>query len=204
VANLIGSGINQLSTNGMLGNLAFQDKAYVSVDKIGIGTVFTDSGTTNQLLQVSGGGAYISGSVGIGTTNPTYPLHVQGNAIFNGSSYFNSSYSLRQTSTASNNVYTLDVTTSNEFVTSAAIAGVTTVNLSNIPSIPSGYVWRGTIRFPFTSGSVSWFSGTTGYVAKQAGPTITLTTGKTYDTAINIVGGGSTIIVYSIQEGYTT
>jgi hypothetical protein len=59
----------------MLGNLAFQDKVYVSVDQIGIGTNFADSGTAGQPLQVSGG-AYVSGSVGIGTTNPTAYLQI--------------------------------------------------------------------------------------------------------------------------------
>jgi hypothetical protein len=83
MANLIGSGINQIPTNGMLGNLAFQDKTYVSVDAIGIGTAFVDSGTVGQSLQVAGG-AYISGvgaSVGIGTTTPTSLLHVVGGDI---------------------------------------------------------------------------------------------------------------------------
>ncbi len=78
MSNLIGSGIGQIPTNGMLGNLAFQDKAYVNVDKVGIGTTFVDSGTAGQILQVYGGGAYVSGSVGIGTTNPLDPLDVVG------------------------------------------------------------------------------------------------------------------------------
>jgi hypothetical protein len=77
MSNLFGTGINQIPTNGMLGNLAFQDKAYVTVDQVGIGTTFADSGTSGQVLQVSGG-AYVSGSVGIGTTNPTGLFQVQG------------------------------------------------------------------------------------------------------------------------------
>lgn len=41
-----------------------------------IGTA-TSTGTVNQVLQVSGGG-YISGNVGIGTTNPQSKLDVNG------------------------------------------------------------------------------------------------------------------------------
>jgi hypothetical protein len=37
----------------------------------------SDTGTASQKLQVTGG-AYVSGSVGIGTTNPSYNLHVVG------------------------------------------------------------------------------------------------------------------------------
>ena len=75
MSNLFGTGINQVPTNGMLGNLAFQDKAYVAVDAIGIGTTFVDSGTVGQVLQVSGG-AYVSGNLGVGVTNPQSTLHV--------------------------------------------------------------------------------------------------------------------------------
>ena len=46
----------------------------------------TSTGTASQPLQVTGG-AYVSGSVGIGTTNPTQTLHVQGNARVTGAVY---------------------------------------------------------------------------------------------------------------------
>ena len=83
MANLFGTGINQVPTNGMLGNLAFQDKAYVNVDAIGIGTTFVDSGTVGQVLQVTGG-AYVSGNLGIGTTTPTSTLTVIGSSLITG------------------------------------------------------------------------------------------------------------------------
>jgi len=46
----------------------------------------TETGTANQFLQVSGGAAFYGtgSSVGIGTTNPTSKLHVQGNAYITG------------------------------------------------------------------------------------------------------------------------
>jgi len=44
------------------------------------------TGTASQLLQVTGG-AYVSGSTGIGTTNPSQTLHTQGNARITGAIY---------------------------------------------------------------------------------------------------------------------
>ena len=43
----------------------------------------TSTGTASQRLQVTGG-AYVSGSVGIGTTNPTSKLMVQGDVLISG------------------------------------------------------------------------------------------------------------------------
>ncbi len=43
----------------------------------------TSTGTASQSLQVDGG-AYVSGNLGIGTTNPTYKLHVVGDSLITG------------------------------------------------------------------------------------------------------------------------
>ena len=60
----------------------------------------TETGTANQFLQVSGGAAFYGtgSSVGIGTTNPTSKLHVQGDAYITGvttSTDFNSTSDIK-------------------------------------------------------------------------------------------------------------
>jgi hypothetical protein len=103
---------------------------------------------------------------------------------------------LRQSVTISGSTYTLDVQAANEFVTAAAINGATTINLSNLNTIPSGYTWRGVLSFQYTSGTVTWFGGNTGYTVKWDGNTApTLTASDLETVVITVVGGGSTIEV---------
>jgi hypothetical protein len=91
--------------------------------------------------------------------------------------------------TISGSTYTLDVTAANEFVTAAAIAGATTINLSNLASLPAGYRWRGVFSFAYTSGTVSWFTGNTGYTVEWDGDTApTLTTGDLETVVIHCHG----------------
>lgn len=106
----------------------------------------------------------------------------------------------RVTVTASSGTFTLDVQAANEFVTNAAINGTTTINLSNLANIPSGYVWRGVLRFAYTSGTVSWFTGNSGYTVKwDGGIAPTLTAGETESIVIEVVGGASTIEVAALR-----
>ena len=112
-----------------------------------------------------------------------------------------STIQLVSTVTASGGVYTLDVTAANEFVTAAAIAGATTINLSSLTSLPAGYRWRGVLSFAYTSGTVSWFAGNTGYTVKWDGDTApTLTASDVETVVITVVGGGTTIEV-TAQQG---
>ena len=64
----------------------------------------TSTGTTGQVLQVTGisSGAYIGGSVGIGTTNPQYKLHVVGNVQVDGTITGSFSGTLVNATTATN------------------------------------------------------------------------------------------------------
>jgi len=98
-------------------------------------------------------------------------------------------FALRQSVTASSSIYSLDVTASNEFVTSAAINGNVTVNLSNLSGIPSEYSWRGVLRFAYTSGTITWFSGNSGYTVKwDGGSAMTPTAGETECVVIEVYG----------------
>ena len=71
-------------------NLAAQQLNISGISTITSGPILvgtgTSTGTTDQDLQVTGG-AYVSGNLGIGTTNPAYALQVQGNARVTGAIY---------------------------------------------------------------------------------------------------------------------
>jgi hypothetical protein len=58
----------------------------------------TSTGTGNQRLQVNSG-AYVSGNLGVGTTNPTEVLQVQGNISINGTTSYGSIVSTSTTTT---------------------------------------------------------------------------------------------------------
>jgi len=68
MSRLVGYGVSQVPINGMLGGMAYQDPINVTVNNISIGGGAL-TGTASQLLQVTGG-AYVSGNLGIGITNP--------------------------------------------------------------------------------------------------------------------------------------
>ena len=107
---------------------------------------------------------------------------------------------LRQSVTISGSTYTLNVQAANEFITAAAIAGTTTIALSNLGTIPSGYVWRGVFSFVFTSGSVS-FSGDAGFntVKWDGGSALVPNVGELETVIITVVGGGNTIEIAPLK-----
>ena len=102
--------------------------------------------------------------------------------------------------TASGNTYSLDVLAGNEFEFAAPVNTATTVNLSNIASVPNGYTWRGVFSFSFTGGSVSFFPGNTGYSVKwDGGIAPSLTVGEVETFIVSATGGRTTIEIAAMR-----
>jgi hypothetical protein len=217
MANLFGTGINQVPTNGMLGNLAFQDKAYVGVDAIGIGSTFVDSGTAGQVLQVSGG-AYISGSVGIGTTRPATTVSVAGS--FTATDTRIQSVGEKTTIVNGNTVSLVYNTGGGNIAICTNPSGDITLNVTGIPtdtsfdnySLTFSVISNNTgtarsctaVNLNGLSRTIRWFGGS----LSAAISGVNTTTG--YDiynfTGINTVGSASTtanyIVLGSVNGGY--
>jgi hypothetical protein len=101
-------------------------------------------------------------------------------------------------------VYTIDVLAGNEFETSAAINGATTVNLANLGSLPNGYRWTGVLDFAYTSGTISWFTGNAGFTARwDRNTTLVPTAGETESVIIRVIGGRSVIRIAALGGGTT-
>jgi hypothetical protein len=115
-------------------------------------------------------------------------------------------YSIRTTVTASAGTYTVNATLGNEFVTGAAIAGATVVNLSNLASIPTGAVWRAVLSFAYTSGVINWFPGNiaSGYTVRWDGDTAIIPTAGETETITITVVGGTTVIDVAFLLGRNT
>ena len=180
----------------------------------------TSSGTLTGAFQAQTAGTVFAGPASGGAAAPTFRALTAGDVALGTSStpqfaglglgtpavagweltVNGGTCQLRSSVSAVSDVYTLDVQAANEFVTAAAINAATTINLSNLNTIPTGYVWRGVLSFAYTSGVVSWFTGNSGYTVKWDGGTApTLTASETESVVITVVGGGSTIEVAALQ-----
>ena len=148
------------------------------------------AGTTGQAVWNNGGSA--AGAAGL-TFDSSGNIN---RAVFSGTTY-----QTRQTVTVSSGTYTLDVTAANEFVTAAAIAGATTINLGNLASIPNGAVWRGVLSFSYTSGTINWFNGNSGYSVRWDGGAAIVPTASEVEKVVIEVVGGSTVIEVAALKG---
>lgn len=148
--------------------------------------------------------ATYGGNLGIGTTNPTSRLDVRGNVNVVGVSTFTGSIIQNVVTLPAGSTYTLDVTAANEFVTAAAINGATTINLSNLGNLPTGYRWRGVFSFAYTSGVPNWFPAfllTSGNQVKWDTGTAMVPTPNETETVVITYTGGSNVIEVTAQQG---
>jgi hypothetical protein len=136
-------------------------------------------------------GAEIRGQLGVGVTpSPGVPFQILGGVV-----------QQRLSLTAAAGVYTINVLAGNRFVTGAAIAGATTINLGNLESIPNGYEWEGKLVYAYTSGVITWFSGNTGFTVKWDGDAAKVPTPNSTETVIITVVGGTSIIEIAALRG---
>jgi hypothetical protein len=184
------------------------------------GSPVTSSGTLTGAFQTQAVGAVFAGPASGAAAAPTFRALTAGDVSLGTSStpqfaglglgtaavtgweltVGGATCQVRNTVTAVSNVYTLDVQAANEFVTAAAIAAATTINLSNLNTIPSGYLWRGVLSFQYTSGTISWFTGNSGYTVKWDGGTaMTPTASEVEKVVIEVVGGGTTIEIAPLK-----
>jgi hypothetical protein len=100
-------------------------------------------------------------------------------------------------------VYTIDVTSGNEFYLDNPINGATTINLSNLSNIPNSYRWTGVLEFTYTSGAISWFTGNSGWTVSWKTPTKTAkvpTSGNVEEFVIRVIGSSFRIVVAPTTE----
>ena len=175
------------------------------------------TGTASQPLQVTGG-AYVSGSVGIGTTNPTSKLSIVGDGNFTGVVTSTGGFvgSLTGTATTANNVSsTIDINTSG-IITASSFTGnltgtaTTATHLEDAENITTGTIARerltGTYDINITGSVVS--SGqvldnltTTGLSTFTNGPVLVGSGIRTGTSKLQV--SGDTFITGNIGIGTT-
>ena len=73
------------NTNGLLirdiSDQSITHNLYIDSNGNGVGVLYADGQIAKILLNTSGDSYFTGGSVGIGTTSPSYPLHVRGSGI---------------------------------------------------------------------------------------------------------------------------
>ena len=121
----------------------------------------TSTGTIGQVLQVTGisSGVYIGGSVGIGTTNPTESLHVQGNLKVTGTITGEVSSTVATARTSTNviggigSITQLQVTGLSTFTNGPVLVGraTTTGTANQALQVESGAYFNGSIGIGTTN-----------------------------------------------------
>jgi len=202
MSRLVGYGVSQVPINGMLGGMAYQNPINVTVNNISIGGGAL-TGTASQPLQVTGG-AYVSGNLGIGITNPSAALHITSptlQAYFEGSTQ--GSITLRKTGTTGFNIYTPS-SGGLGFYDNVASATRVTIDSSGNFQFNSGYGSAATAY-----GCRAWvnFNGTTASPStiRGSGNVTSVTKTGTGDYTVNFTTAMVDVNYCAVgQSGYTS
>ena len=175
------------------------------------------TGTASQPLQVTGG-AYVSGSVGIGTTNPTSKLSIVGDGNFTGVVTSTGGFvgSLTGTATTANNVSsTIDINTSG-IITASSFTGnltgtaTTANNVSSTININTSGIITANAFYGTLVGSLSSSTGqnfpsinVSGFSTFTDGPVIIGTATSTGTAAQRLQVTGGAYISGSVGIGTT-
>ena len=188
VTTISGTNLNY-SGIGTIATLTSTNATLTNINSSGISTFTngpvligggTSTGTASQPLQVTGG-AYVSGSIGIGTTNPQFKLDVNGDINFNGTFYQNGSQFVasRWASGTGDNIYRLN-----------GNVGVGTTN----PTVPLSVIGNANFTGVVTASSFSGNASSSTYADNAGVSTYATSAGiATYATnagiATNLKGG---------------
>ena len=213
IANDVGIGTtNPTSTLHVDGNVLVSGISTFTNGPILVGTT-TATGTASQQLQVTGG-AYVSGNLGIGTTNPTSTLTVVGNASISGLTTTNNLYVTGVGTFQSSNLKIVGASTSFQYsIAGGVIAADRTLNLPVITAtdtvavlgLSQTFSAAQTFSAGLTATSTLTLSGSTSgtHVFGSNQTSGTLTFGGTSGTGAITLGRATTSQITNIQAGVT-
>jgi hypothetical protein len=181
----------------------------------------TSTGTASQPLQVTGG-AYVSDSVGIGTTNPTQKLHVVGNASISGTLDLGHATDTTLARSAAGvvsiegaNIVTTsstdtltNKTLTSPTLTTPALGTPTTGNLTNCTGLNASNLDSGTVPVlrlgASGTRSVSTFlSGNNTWETVSSGATLNNSPSGTYYPTMSASTSGSFLTAYVSSSAFT-
>ena len=210
------------AVSGVVTSISGTNLVYSGVSTFTNGPVLigsaTSTGTLDQDLQISAGGAYVFGNLGLGLTNPTNKLNVSGDAsvtgIFTATTFSGNLSAGVGTITNINNTNLTG--TAATITTLNSTTGTITTLRSTTANADTGYIVTGvTTNFTSTNATATNLTGTAATITTLRSTTINAGTGyivtgvttnftSTNATATNLTGTAATITSLSSTNGSIT